>query len=249
MVLGGRDVTGLPAERRFPEVGLVGQDPGRHLLTERVDDEVGFALSRLGLTAAERRARLAEALEQHGLTALAGRHPLELSVGQRERVALAAILAARPSVIALDEPTRDGPGPQGGARPHPPGPGRGGRGGDRGDARRRLRPGRRRRRAGDGRRVGAPRRPGARARGSGAVSASTTVLVVLALALAVAIVALERGRDGTKELALVAVLGAVAAAGRVFSPLPGVQPVTTTCIVAGAASARAPAWRWGRSPA
>jgi energy-coupling factor transport system ATP-binding protein len=106
VVLGGRDVTGLPAERRFPEVGLVGQDPGRHLLTERVDDEVGFALSRLGLTAAERRARLAEALEQHGLTALAGRHPLELSVGQRERVALAAILAARPSVIALDEPTR-----------------------------------------------------------------------------------------------------------------------------------------------
>ncbi len=106
VVLGGRDVTGLPAERRFPEVGLVGQDPGRHLLTERVDDEVGFALSRLGLTAAERRARLAEALEQHGLTALAGRHPLELSVGQRERVALAAILAARPGVIALDEPTR-----------------------------------------------------------------------------------------------------------------------------------------------
>ena len=82
------------------------------------------------------------------------------------------------------------------------------------------------------------------------MSASTTVLVVLALALAVGIVALERGRDGTKELVLVAVLGAAAAAGRVlFSPLPGVQPVTTTCIVAGAASAREAGWRWGPSPA
>jgi energy-coupling factor transport system ATP-binding protein len=102
----GRDVTELPAERRFPEVGLVGQDPGRHLLTERVDDEVGFALARLPLPAAERRRRVAEALEQLDLAPLAGRHPLDLSVGQRERVALAAILAARPRVIALDEPTR-----------------------------------------------------------------------------------------------------------------------------------------------
>jgi energy-coupling factor transport system substrate-specific component len=68
------------------------------------------------------------------------------------------------------------------------------------------------------------------------VSASATVLAVLVLALALGVVALERGRDGAKELALVATLGAVAAAGRVlFSPLPGVQPVTTTCIVAGAA--------------
>jgi energy-coupling factor transport system substrate-specific component len=68
------------------------------------------------------------------------------------------------------------------------------------------------------------------------VSASATVLAALVLALALGVVALERGRDGTKELALVATLGAVAAAGRVlFSPLPGVQPVTTTCIIAGAA--------------
>jgi energy-coupling factor transport system ATP-binding protein len=106
VLLGGRDVGAVPAERRFPEIGLVGQDPGRHLLTERVDDEVGFALSRLGLAPPGRRARVAEALEELGLVALAGRHPLELSVGQRERVALAAILAARPRVIALDEPTR-----------------------------------------------------------------------------------------------------------------------------------------------
>jgi energy-coupling factor transport system substrate-specific component len=68
------------------------------------------------------------------------------------------------------------------------------------------------------------------------VSASLAVLLVLVVALALGVVALERGGDGAKEVALVATLGAVAAAGRVlFSPLPGVQPVTVTCIVAGAA--------------
>jgi energy-coupling factor transport system ATP-binding protein len=106
VLLGRRDVTTLPAERRFPAVGLVGQDPGRHLLTERVDDEVGFALRQLGLPAGERRARVAEAMAALELGPLAARHPLELSVGQRERVAIAAILAVRPAVIALDEPTR-----------------------------------------------------------------------------------------------------------------------------------------------
>jgi energy-coupling factor transport system substrate-specific component len=68
------------------------------------------------------------------------------------------------------------------------------------------------------------------------MSASLTVVLVLVVLLALGLVALERGGDGAKEVALVATLGAVAAAGRVlFSPVPGVQPVTTTCIVAGAA--------------
>ncbi|WP_217922655.1 ABC transporter ATP-binding protein [Miltoncostaea oceani] len=104
--LEGRDVTARGPEGRFPGIGLVGQDPGRHLLTERVDDEVGLALRALGVPAAERDARVAEALRDMDLGSLAARHPLDLSVGQRERVALAAVLVARPGVIALDEPTR-----------------------------------------------------------------------------------------------------------------------------------------------
>jgi energy-coupling factor transport system ATP-binding protein len=106
VLLAGEDLTAVPAERRFPRVGLVGQDPGRHLLTERVDDEVAFALRRLGLRGPERRARIAETLEGLDLGGLADRHPLDLSAGERERVAIGAILAARPAVIALDEPTR-----------------------------------------------------------------------------------------------------------------------------------------------
>jgi energy-coupling factor transport system ATP-binding protein len=101
VTLDGSDVTALPAERRVPLLGTVGQDPGRHLLTERVRDEVGLALGRR-----PPRGRVEAAMAELGLESLADRHPLELSVGQRERVALAAILVTRPGVIALDEPTR-----------------------------------------------------------------------------------------------------------------------------------------------
>lgn len=68
------------------------------------------------------------------------------------------------------------------------------------------------------------------------MSAATTVIVVILALIALGLVALERGGSGPKELALVATLGAVAAAGRVlFAPIPGVQPVTLVCLVAGAA--------------
>lgn len=67
------------------------------------------------------------------------------------------------------------------------------------------------------------------------MNATLMAVLLLTVMLGLALVALEGGGGGAKELALVATLGAVAAAGRVlFSPIPGVQPVTTICIVAGA---------------
>lgn len=66
---------------------------------------------------------------------------------------------------------------------------------------------------------------------------STTLLAVVIVlsGLGLVVVGIERGGGGARELALVATLGAVAAAGRVlFAPIPSVQPVTITCIVAGA---------------
>ncbi len=106
VVLDGVDVTRVPAERRFPGLALVGQDPGRHLLTERVDAELEYALRRLGMSVGDRLRRVAATLREFDLDGFSARHPLDLSVGERERVALAAVFAADPGVIILDEPTR-----------------------------------------------------------------------------------------------------------------------------------------------
>jgi len=102
--LRGIDITDLPAEHRHPAIGLLTQDAGRWLLRERVDDEVAFGLGRLPVH--ERTGRIRRTLAALDLAEHAGRHPLDLSVGERERVALAAVLAAHPDVIVLDEPSR-----------------------------------------------------------------------------------------------------------------------------------------------
>ena len=106
VVIDGRDMTGVAAERRVPDLVLVPQDPGRHLITERVADELAVGPRAIGLSGAERDRRVEAALETMDLRPLADRHPLDLSVGERERVAIAAALALRPRVLALDEPTR-----------------------------------------------------------------------------------------------------------------------------------------------
>jgi len=75
------------------------QDPGRYLVAERADEEVALAVG--GDLARARRA-----LAELGLAGFEGRHPRDLSSGERERLALAAVLVAEPDLLVLDEPTR-----------------------------------------------------------------------------------------------------------------------------------------------
>jgi len=84
-----------------PSVGIVFQEP-RLLSWLTVAGNVGFGLAEL--PAAERQARVAEALQRVGLADHADRWPRELSGGQGQRVAIARALVPRPAVLLLDEP-------------------------------------------------------------------------------------------------------------------------------------------------
>ena len=86
-------------------VGLVFQDPDDQLFMPSVREDVGFGPLNLGLSRAEAQERIAEALAAVRVEGLADRAPHQLSLGQRRRVAIAAVLAMHPSLLVLDEPS------------------------------------------------------------------------------------------------------------------------------------------------
>lgn len=87
----------------WPRVAVIFEEPDPQFLADTVAAEIAFGLESTALAPAETRARVAEALEAHGLVALAGRDPRTLSAGEKTRTLLAAALAARPPVLLLDQ--------------------------------------------------------------------------------------------------------------------------------------------------
>jgi len=88
------------------KVGYVFQNPNVHLLAESVEEEIAFTLKNLGFKGEERQRRIEEVLERFDLTRYRSQYPRSLSGGEKQRVAIASILAARPKIVILDEPTR-----------------------------------------------------------------------------------------------------------------------------------------------
>ena len=89
------------------KVGLVFQYPEYQLFEETVEKDIAFGPTNLGLSDAEIKSRVKEAMDLVGIDYEANkdRSPFELSGGQKRRVAIAGVLAMKPEVLILDEPT------------------------------------------------------------------------------------------------------------------------------------------------
>ena len=109
VLVDGDAVSGLrDAQRsalRAQLLGFVFQDADDQLFMPTVRDDVAFGPANLGLRGAQLQDRVGEALAAVGMAAYGDRPPHHLSFGQRRRVAVATVLAMRPEILVLDEPS------------------------------------------------------------------------------------------------------------------------------------------------
>src|SRR5207249_5077929 len=98
-------------ERRVGElagtIGMVFQDFEAQLFSTDVTQEVVFGLEHTGVAPADMPARVTHALAATGLAGFEGRDPTTLSGGEKQRLAIAGLLALRPPIMVLAEPTTD----------------------------------------------------------------------------------------------------------------------------------------------
>jgi cobalt transport protein ATP-binding subunit len=105
VVVDGLSLTRANLQRVRQRVGIVFQDPDDQLFMPTVGQDVAFGPANLGLRGEALDARVREALADVGMAPHADRAPSHLSFGQRRRIAIATVLAMRPELLVLDEPT------------------------------------------------------------------------------------------------------------------------------------------------
>jgi energy-coupling factor transport system ATP-binding protein len=104
-LLRGEEVRAIPASRRAREVGYVFQNPDHQIFAQTVGDEVAFGPKNLGLEPSRVERQVGAALEVVGLSDRTTMDPFTLTKGERQRLALASVLACEPAAVIMDEPT------------------------------------------------------------------------------------------------------------------------------------------------
>ncbi len=105
VLVGERDVQRLHPATRARHIGYVFQNPDHQLFKESVWDEVAFGLRNLHIGGVELETQVESTLRRLELWQQRDRHPFRLSKGDRQRLAIAAVIVLRPRVLIVDEPT------------------------------------------------------------------------------------------------------------------------------------------------
>ena len=101
----GQDVARTPTHTLARQVGFCFQNPNHQLVAFKVRDEIAFGLRAHDVDPAEIGPRTREALEAVGMSGSEQAEIFDLGKGQRQRLALASVLALRPRILVIDEPT------------------------------------------------------------------------------------------------------------------------------------------------
>lgn len=105
VIVSGKETTGVPTSELARSVGYVFQNPDHQIFAELVRDEVRFGPKNLGFSE-ERIEQAAErVMAEMNLAGLEDDMPFQLSRGQRQRLAVASVLAMEPEILIIDEPT------------------------------------------------------------------------------------------------------------------------------------------------
>lgn len=103
--IAGEDSAGRSVGQLATHVGYVFQNPDHQIFANTVREEIGFGLKNQGWEQDRIDARVDEVLARVDMAVFADRHPFTLGKGQRQRLAVASVLALEPEVLVIDEPT------------------------------------------------------------------------------------------------------------------------------------------------